>query len=68
MRAPNVSAEQALTNTRNGVIGATNREQVPWLSSSLTTEFSFAGIITRPPDNKGGDQTPSKSETQKPVC
>jgi hypothetical protein len=68
MRAPNVSAEQALTNTKNGVIGATNREQVPWLSSSLTTEFSFAGIIARPPDNKGTDQSSSKSEQQKPVC
>ena len=68
MRAPNVSAEQALTNTKNGVIGATNREQVPWLSSSLTTEFSFAGIIARPPDNKGAGQAPPKSETQKPVC
>src|SRR6266702_3370350 len=53
MRAPNVSAVQALTNTKNGVIGATNREQVPWLSSSLTTEISFAGIVARPPDNKG---------------
>ena len=68
MRAPNVSAEQALTNTKNGVIGATNREQVPWLSSSLTTEFSFAGIVARPPDNKGTGQVPPKSETQKPVC
>ncbi|HEX9209447.1 MAG TPA: caspase family protein [Bradyrhizobium sp.] len=65
MRAPNVSAEQALTNTKNGVIGATNREQVPWLSSSLTTEFSFAA---RPPDNKGADQTSSKAEPQKPTC
>ena len=68
MRAPNVSAEQALTNTKNGVIGATNREQIPWLSSSLTTEFSFAGIIARPPDNKGAGQAPPKSETQKPLC
>ena len=68
MRAPNVSAEHALTNTKNGVIGATNREQVPWLSSSLTTEFSFAGIIAPPPNNKGAGQTSSKSETQKPVC
>ena len=68
MRAPNVSAEQALTNTKNGVIGTTNREQIPWLSSSLTTEFSFAGIIARPPDNKGAGQAPPKSETQKPLC
>ncbi|WP_456622678.1 MULTISPECIES: caspase family protein [unclassified Bradyrhizobium] len=66
MRAPNISAEQALTNTKNGVVGATNREQVPWLSSSLTSEFSFAGLVTRPPDNKSPDQIPSKPEPQKP--
>ena len=65
MRAPNISAEQALTNTKNGVIAATKREQVPWLSSSLTTEFSFAGPVTRPPDSKG-DPTPTKPEPQKP--
>src|SRR6187402_2293906 len=33
MRAPNISAEQALANTKSGVVAATNREQVPWLSS-----------------------------------
>lgn len=66
MRAPNISAEQALTNTKNGVVGATNREQVPWLSSSLTTEFSFAGPVARPPDNTSSDQSPSKPEPQKP--
>ncbi|SCB43005.1 Uncharacterized protein, contains caspase domain [Bradyrhizobium shewense] len=71
MRAPNISAEQALTNTKNGVVAATKREQVPWLSSSLTTEFSFAGSVTQPPDNKIGDPTkpePQKPEPQKPVC
>ncbi|MBR0986878.1 caspase family protein [Bradyrhizobium liaoningense] len=71
MRAPNISAEQALTNTKNGVVAATKREQVPWLSSSLTTEFSFAGSVTRPPDNKAGDPAkpePQKPEPQKPVC
>lgn len=66
MRTPNISAEQALTNTKNGVVGATNREQVPWLSSSLTSEFSFAGLVTRPPDYKSPDQIPSKPEPQKP--
>ncbi|WP_431204276.1 caspase family protein [Bradyrhizobium betae] len=68
MRAPNISAEQALTNTKNGVVAATNREQVPWLSSSLTTEFSFAGIVAGPPDTKGADQTPTKPDPQKQVC
>lgn len=69
MRAPNISAEQALTNTKNGVVAATNREQVPWLSSSLTTDFSFASAATRPRD----DTAPAKPEAQtiepqKPVC
>jgi len=73
MRAPNIGAEQALTNTRNGVVAATKQEQVPWLSSSLTTEFSFAGLVARPPDNKAADQTttkpePQKQEPQKQVC
>ncbi|MBR0994690.1 caspase family protein [Bradyrhizobium japonicum] len=67
MRTPNISAEQALTNTKNGVVAATRREQVPWLSSSLTTEFSFAGPVTQPPDNKG-DATPAKPGPQKPAC
>ncbi|WP_061027936.1 caspase family protein [Bradyrhizobium sp. CCH5-F6] len=65
MRAPNITAEQALTNTKNGVVAATNREQVPWLSSSLTTEFSFAGPVTRPPGDKPADPTPTKPESQK---
>lgn len=65
MRAPNITAEQALTNTKNGVVAATNREQVPWLSSSLTTEFSFAGPVTRPPGDKAADPTPTKPESQK---
>lgn len=69
MRAPNISAEQALTNTKNGVVAATNREQVPWLASSLTTDFSFASAATRPRDDtaptKPEAQTP---EPQKPVC
>ncbi len=73
MRAPNISAEQALTNTKNGVVAATNREQVPWLSSSLTTEFSFAGVVARPPADKPTEQAPTKPEPQtttpqKPVC
>jgi hypothetical protein len=42
IRTPGVSAEQALKNTQLGVISATKgEEQVPWLSSSLTSAFSF---------------------------
>jgi uncharacterized caspase-like protein len=45
IRAPGVSAEQSLKNTQTGVISATKGEQVPWLSSSLTSAFSFtAGL------------------------
>ncbi|MBR0826217.1 caspase family protein [Bradyrhizobium manausense] len=66
IRTPNVSAEQALTNTKNGVVRATNQEQVPWLTSSLTSEFSFAALSTRPPDNKPADQIPPKTDQQKP--
>ncbi|WP_284264619.1 caspase family protein [Bradyrhizobium iriomotense] len=72
MSVPGVSAEQALTNTKDGVVNATNKEQVPWLSSSLTSEFSFTGPAARPPD-KPADQTPAKPEPQKteppkPAC
>lgn len=67
MRAPNISAEQALTNTKNGVVAATNREQVPWLSSSLTTEFSFAGPVALPADDKSAPAT-TRPEPQKQVC
>ena len=42
VRAPGVNGEQALRNTQAGVIRASNSEQVPWLSSSLTDEFSFS--------------------------
>jgi tetratricopeptide (TPR) repeat protein len=43
MRAPGIGAEQTLRNTQAGVVSATRGEQVPWLSSSLTTDFSFTG-------------------------
>ncbi len=46
--------EQALTNTKNGVVGATNREQVPWLSSSLT----IGVFLRRSGDAAAGQQEP----------
>jgi hypothetical protein len=52
IRTPSVSAEQALRNTQAGVSSATNREQVPWLSSSLTSEFSFSGGVPFAPSTK----------------
>ena len=41
LRVPDVSGEQTLRNTQAGVVRASNGEQVPWLSSSLATDFSF---------------------------
>lgn len=67
IRAPKITAEQALINTRNGVLTATNREQVPWLSSSLTTEFAFAAPVAQTPSDKGADQT-AKKEPAKQIC
>jgi tetratricopeptide (TPR) repeat protein len=43
IRAPGTTAEQAFRNTQAGVVAATRGEEVPWLSSSMTTDFSFFG-------------------------
>ena len=65
IRAPGVDAEQALRNIQIGVSSATNGEQIPWLSSSLTSEFSFRGGPIHPFDD-GKDQ--SGKEKNKPPC
>ena len=57
IRTPNVTGEQALRNTQAGVISATQGEQVPWLSSSLTSSFSFAGPVP-PVEDKRQDKVP----------
>ena len=43
IRAPGTTAEQAFRNTQAGVVSVTRGEQVPWLSSSMTTDFAFFG-------------------------
>jgi Tfp pilus assembly protein PilF len=43
IRVPDLSAEETLNRTRLGVTRASNREQQPWLSSSLAEDFSFIG-------------------------
>ena len=65
IRAPGVSAEQALRNTQFGVSRATNGEQIPWLSSSLTSEFSFSG---GPIHSFDSDKSQSENETNKQLC
>ncbi|MFZ1896482.1 MAG: caspase family protein, partial [Rhodoplanes sp.] len=41
MRVPGVTADVVFNKTRLGVSLATNNEEVPWVSSSLTAEFYF---------------------------
>ena len=43
IRAPGTTAEQAFRNTQAGVVNVSKGEQVPWLSSSMTSDFSFFG-------------------------
>jgi tetratricopeptide (TPR) repeat protein len=51
IRVPDLSAEEALNRTRLGVTRASNREQQPYLSSSLAEDFAFIG-------NPGGSRPP----------
>jgi len=70
IRAPGTSAEQALRNTQAGVISATRGEQVPWLSSSLTTEFSFVEGLPPSPSPRPMptlNPTPSPTPTSSPT-
>jgi poly(3-hydroxybutyrate) depolymerase len=43
IRAPGVAAEEAFSRTRRAVSTRTNGEQIPWISSSLTSELKFSG-------------------------
>ncbi len=54
IRVPDLMAEETLNKTRVGVTRASRQEQIPWISSSLSEDFSFvpgAGGTTasRPP-------------------
>jgi lipoprotein NlpI len=48
MRAPDLTADEALSRTAKGVSRASGGVQVPWISSSLTEDFSFTEA-TKPP-------------------
>ena len=58
IRVPDLMAEEALNKTRIGVTRASHQEQIPWISSLLSEDFSFvpgagghppAPIIESPP-------------------
>jgi tetratricopeptide (TPR) repeat protein len=67
MRTPGVSGEQVLRNTQAGVISATQGEQVPWFSSSLTSAFSFRGPV-QPAEDKPKDKDKVTRDDQKAAC
>jgi uncharacterized caspase-like protein len=43
IRAPNITAEEAFIRTRMGLSNRTRGQQIPWVSSSLTSDLKFAG-------------------------
>jgi uncharacterized caspase-like protein len=51
-KEPGLPVEQAFKRVRFAVNDATNRQQLPWESSSLTSDFSFFG----------GDETPAVTQ------
>jgi lipoprotein NlpI len=64
MRVPDQMAEETLNRTRVGVTRASNREQQPWISSSLAEDFSFIpGSGGSKPSAPIGTVTPSPSPT-----
>jgi hypothetical protein len=64
IRTPGVTGEEALRNTQAGVISATQGEQVPWLSSSLVSPFSFRGAV-QPVDDQRWDKV---ADDKKAAC
>jgi len=68
IRGQGVSAEEVFNRTRMGVSRASSNEQNPWISSSLSQEFSFpsCGRGSPPPrvvNNATTTNTPSNSNT-----
>jgi len=63
MLSPGLSIEQVFKKVRIAVLEATNKEQVPWESSSLTGNFYFININlgTIPSETKKTKFTPPKS-------
>jgi len=66
IRTPGVTGEQALRNTQEGVISATQGEQVPWLSSSLISAFSFTGPVQLIEEKSKNKE--ATTDGQKVVC
>ncbi len=67
IRGQGVSAEEAFNRTRMGVSRASSNEQNPWISSSLSQEFSFPscgrGASPRIVNNATGTNTNTNTNT-----
>lgn len=48
IKTPNLSIEQLFKKVRQEVANETDKEQIPWDSSSLTGDFSFNPVATNP--------------------
>lgn len=69
IRAPGTTAEQAFRNTQSGVVSATRGEQVPWLSSSMTTDFAFfGGPAVRLQTDQGGERCQPATARRPPTA
>ena len=78
IRVPDLTAEEVINRARTGVSRASRGEQVPWISSSLTEDFSFIpgahprsvallpkqpAAETQPPAPRADPPTPPTAET-----
>jgi tetratricopeptide (TPR) repeat protein len=67
IRAPDLTADEALSRTAKGVARASDGVQVPWISSSLTEDFSFSGAavpqVFVPPNNTANSGPTSSPNT-----
>jgi len=75
IRGPAVTAEDVFVNTRMGVSRASSNDQNPWISSSLTHDFSFSDCGTSarrqdrlpPPSCQVANVAPPKATGSPPV-
>jgi tetratricopeptide (TPR) repeat protein len=71
IRVPDLMAEETLNKTRVGVTRASRQEQIPWISSSLSEDFSFvpgAGGVSMPrPPGPVATVAPQPTATPTPV-
>jgi tetratricopeptide (TPR) repeat protein len=67
IRSPGLTAEDVFKNTRVGVSRASNDEQVPLVSSSLTDDFYFGrpkDVASKPPEVKPQEARPPEVRPQ----